>query len=105
MEMYFLQRREKLNADRNNFYKNSFADFVSCKKPDRNPDYISSSGSKYWYENDGVIRESDHFGKVSSCEWTLNNADFYSDNTSAVGFCSLNAFYDVDLLMFMMLIY
>lgn len=38
--------------------------YKACKKPTRKPDYISGSGSEYWYlKNGGHIRFSDHWGK------------------------------------------
>lgn len=37
------------------------------------PDYVSDSGSKYWYTDNGVYRLSNHWGfGVGSCDWTLN---------------------------------
>lgn len=37
------------------------------------PDYVSDSGSKYWYTDNGVYRMSNHWGfGVGSCDWTLN---------------------------------
>lgn len=38
------------------------------------PDYVSDSGSKYWYTDNGVYRMSNHWGfGVGSCDWTLNS--------------------------------
>ncbi len=54
-----------------NFYITTIANFVSCKIPERNPDFISISGSAYWDEGDRVIRWSDHWGIVASCYWQL----------------------------------
>ena len=61
-------------ANKNNFYINSEADFEYCEKPDRECDYISASGSEYWYSEDGVYRNSDHWGNgIASCDWQLLN--------------------------------
>lgn len=58
-----------------NFNNNSFTTFKECKTPNRHPDFISLSGSRYWYGSNKngqyVIRQSDHWGKVSSCVWKL----------------------------------
>jgi len=38
--------------------------------PGRKPDFISGKGrnkSSYWYEKDGVIRASNHWGKCKDC--------------------------------------
>ena len=40
--------------------------------PTHEPDYISNSNSRYVYTPKGVYRHSDHWGIVSSCQWTLN---------------------------------
>lgn len=51
--------------------------------PDREPDFVSASGSRYWLDADGVIRQSDHWGPgIASCDWHLegcqrNSARFY----------------------------
>lgn len=44
-----------------NFFLHSKASFKGCKKPKRKPDFISSTGSTYWYLNGYVIRYSDHW--------------------------------------------
>lgn len=56
--------------DETNFFENTDAVFTFCQKPTREPDYVSDSGSCYWYTDDGVIRGSDHWGSlVASCRW------------------------------------
>lgn len=37
------------NININNFHINTSVIFKGCKKPTRNPDFISDSGSCYWY--------------------------------------------------------
>lgn len=64
----------------------------ACKEPRRTPDFVSASGSKYWYgENKKgvfVVRKSDHWCKikglihtieidrrrVASCRWHLKTS-------------------------------
>lgn len=59
------------NIDRNNFYKFTEGHFAPCPIPDREPDYHSQTSS-YWYTDEGVIRQSDHWGSgIASCSWTL----------------------------------
>lgn len=59
--------------DENSFFLYTQANFKSTDKPDREPDYVSSSGSQYWYTDDGVVRGSNHWGEgVASCDWTLD---------------------------------
>lgn len=73
-------------ADRKNFFENSIGMWSKVRrKPNRDPDYTSGkwktvrgeieykqSGSVYWYESDGVYRRSDHWGKVASCTWPID---------------------------------
>ena len=54
-----------------NFYKSTVADWIRCELPDRKPDYVSFSGSAYWFYKNKVKRLSDHWGKVSSCKWLI----------------------------------
>ena len=60
--------------DRNNFFLYTMANFNEVDKtPNREPDYISRSGSQYWYEDDGVYRKSNHWGAdIATCDWFLN---------------------------------
>ena len=52
----------------------------------REPDFTSPSGSAYWYdrENGVVYRTSDHWGRVRSCYWDLDD-DSYSKGRWATG--------------------
>ena len=75
-----------------NFFEATAAVFGICGKPEREPDYISGSGSAYWYENGGVIRCSDHWGYgVASCNWWLRELDM-THHQSAEAFNLIDAF-------------
>lgn len=66
-----------MQYNKDNFYKDTQADFVSCDVPTREPDYYSNSDSRYWYTDEGVYRLSDHFGwGVGSCNWTLDGCGY-----------------------------
>jgi hypothetical protein len=55
-----------------NFFIETVANFTRCEIPDRDPDYVSFTGSTYWDDGDRVIRWSDHWGKnISTCCWYL----------------------------------
>ena len=54
--------------------------------PKRKPDFISDFGSKYWFTPNSVIRQSDHWGQLDTCEWTL---DSKSGNKYTQGICKL----------------
>ena len=58
-----------------NFYKGTYANFkevLPVAVPVRKPDFVSDSGSKYWFTAKSVIRQADHWGKLDTCEWSLN---------------------------------
>ena len=50
-----------------NFFLNTQVVFKKCKTPKREPNFVSKSGSSYWYGTDKkgsyVIRKSDHWSK------------------------------------------
>ena len=97
----------KYNKD--DFHKSTFAEFKVAHMPSREPDFISESGSKYWYTYKGVYRHSDHWGEVRSCVWEypeivgLYNVRgcFYEkkwDDTNPIflcGFCEFENFYEI----------
>ena len=81
----------------NNFYKNTGVIFaIRNSAPDRNPDYVSSSGSRYWHTKSGVYRQSDHWGFVASCVWLIkerNKVAWENSKTkTCVGYASWKAF-------------
>lgn len=66
----------EIKYEAGNFFENTAAVFDLCEKPNREPDYISASGSAYWYVDGGVVRCSDHWGwGVASCNWYLRELD------------------------------
>jgi len=75
------------------FHLSTFANFTKIKNkelPNRSADFISKSGSKYWYEVDSVIRESNHWGRtIASCNWLLNSC---AHKGQAQGVCKLSNF-------------
>ena len=58
--------------DFTNFFVGTVADWSLCETPDRDPDFVSWSGSAYWDMGAEVRRLSDHWGAVASCKWLLN---------------------------------
>lgn len=62
--------------NKDNFFKNTYGVFRSLSNFSiyGDPDFVSESGSKYWYLDHGLIRQSDHWGSVSSCFWKLNGS-------------------------------
>lgn len=59
-------------------------------EPDREPDYESASGSRYWNAHDGVYRASDHWKPdISGCHWLLDGGVY---EQPAVGYAAYGAF-------------
>lgn len=76
------------------FHLSTFANFkkISRKEvPNREADFKSRSGSKYWYEADFVIRQSNHWGRtIASCNWLLESKAYQGESQ---GKCSLKDFH------------
>jgi len=75
-----------------NFHLNTIADFSSIYRsevPSRKPDFISESGSKYWYDGEYVIRQADHWGELGECTWMLDSESYSGLNQ---GKCLLSDF-------------
>lgn len=45
-----------------NFYMGTEASWEDAEAPEREADYVSDSGSAYWYTEGGVFRTSNHWG-------------------------------------------
>ena len=98
-----MQARQKngdktMTINKSNYYIHTSAIFTICATPRRKPDHISASGSKYWYVNDGVIRNSDHWGEVAYCDWYIAKNDRISEQAGLPGkrvsaFCSFDQFH------------
>ena len=56
-----------------NFYKFTKGRFTPCPVPEREPD-LKTKESSYWYSNEGVVRQSNHWGgEIASCSWTFGD--------------------------------
>lgn len=64
------KRMIKINADDFHIYTEAY--YTNCDTPERDYDFISPSGSKYWIYDDYIIRKSNHWGNVASCKWYLD---------------------------------
>ena len=83
------------------FHLNTFANFTAIKSkevPETKPDFVSRSGSKYWYDkkNKTVIRQSDHWGRtIATCNWLIDSkAD---SGRTRQGICKLSDFHKENL--------
>ena len=71
-----LVNKEDCNVNNRNFFVASEGIFLECDTPDREPDYISMWDGKptsmYWFEDEHLIRKSDHWFQVGFCYWIFN---------------------------------
>ena len=89
-----LKEIEKEVVSFDNFFLSTIATFNNCTIPEGKPDFISPSGSEYYYSENEVIRVSDHWGSsIASCSWYLKND---TDGTVA-GRCNLENFEQKEL--------
>lgn len=65
-----IDKMNKITSE--DFHIYTEANYTTCECPEREYDFISPSGSKYWIYEDYVIRKSDHWGTVASCKWYLD---------------------------------
>ena len=69
---YYLNLQDGI-ANEDNFFENTMTIFTQRSKPKTKPDFVSDSGSRYWYSKSGVIRGSAHWGNgVYNCDWALH---------------------------------
>jgi hypothetical protein len=40
------------------------------------------NGSKYWYTEDGVYRQADHWGEIKTCNWVILDENNYKEITA-----------------------
>lgn len=85
------------NINFRNFWIGTVANYTSCEAPDREPNFESRSGSKYWNVNDTtVIRQSDHWTgqhgvrRIVDCVWTLDREHEFEEIST--GQCSFDQF-------------
>lgn len=87
--------------DSTNFHLQTKGCFSKCNTPESQPDYISldrtgNVSSRYWYTKNGVVRSSNHWGRVASCVWTLkgfstriNECEFCIETSGYISFLDL----------------
>lgn len=60
--------------NRYNFFKHTFCEFrevAADAVPSRPPHYKSESGSTYYFDDLGVFRYANHWGRAANCRWRL----------------------------------
>ena len=77
-----------MKYDQNNFFEDTVAYFKGCKRPRRQPDYVSYNrrgqiSSCYWYTPRGVIRASNHWSTLFIKELTEEKEIFVKSEKPA----------------------
>lgn len=91
-----MKKKQERSYDFQDFHKSTEADFLPASVPDREPDFVSGSGSAYWDAGDGVFRASDHWAGLNgctgqaSCYWTI--LDAARPHAWLSGYCGYSSF-------------
>jgi len=81
--------------NRSNFHYRTFCIFAAFDLEvikDLKPNFKSKSGSSYYFNEVGVYRLSNHWGRAANCKWRLIG-DAKNSNRTKLGFANWSAFY------------
>ena len=81
---------------KHNFHKHTYCDFqeVSFSEIENTkPSYKSKSGSVYYFNDEGVYRFSNHWGRAANCRWRLISSEKIKSQTEKCGFAKWTDFY------------
>lgn len=84
---------------KHNYYRNTYAVFKEVNPTDL-PfsvwQYVSKSGSAYYYSKQGVYRKSNHWGRAAKCRWVLDAGDtiYISKGRERIGYANWGDFYE-----------
>ena len=81
-----------------NFFKHTFCEFQQVKDFNfpENTNYKSKSESTYFYNDEGVYRKSNHWGRVANCRWKLIADANYKNQQTVIGFAKWTSFYPIN---------
>ena len=82
--------------NRHNFHKHTFCIFTEVdagKLQKTKPDYTSKSGSMYHFNENGVYRISNHWGRAANCKWRLQPLENGMKNSVRIGYANWNEFH------------
>jgi len=69
-----------MTINKSNFHLSTYGRFLVVETPNRPADYVSKTpwgeiSSVYHYTENGVVRTSNHWGAVASCQWNLEGVN------------------------------
>jgi hypothetical protein len=89
-----------------NFHQHTFCVFKEVDGKEINdlkPNFKSKSGSLYFFNDQGVFRQSNHWGRAANCKWRLESANSGASSRNKIGFANWNSFHndnEIDKLYF-----
>jgi hypothetical protein len=78
------------------FFKNTFCVFEEIVPPNLNKkhfDFVSKSGSSYYFTQQGMYRFSNHWGRLANSKWRLVTKNIATDSKFKWGFATWESFY------------
>lgn len=93
---YFVEMKKYYQ---HNFFKYTYCEFLAVESSffdDKSPHFKSKSGSLYFYTKDGLYRYSNHWGRVASCRWKIENIEDYKNQQYYVGYAKWADFYPLN---------
>ena len=84
--------------NKTNFFKYTYCEFIEVNNfemPEKNY-FKSKSNSLYYFTEDGVYRESNHWGRVASCRWRLTTVSLYKNQQRITAFAKWKDFYHLN---------
>ncbi len=79
-----------------NSFKNTFCVFCEVdvdKIQGLKPNFESDAGSKYFYSEKGMLRLSNHWGRLANSKWRLIAMESETKSKTKLGFANWNDFY------------
>lgn len=58
----------------------------------RKPDYKSKTGSMYYYDEKGVARYANHWGRAANCRWKITS-DEYKNSVYTLAYATWDSFF------------
>ncbi|MFZ4105499.1 hypothetical protein [Flavobacterium sp.] len=83
-----------MTFNKSNFHKHTFCIFQEVALDvlkDLKLHYKSKSGSSYYFVEDGVYRQSNHWGRAANCKWRLISDN--NKNRTKIGYANWSDFY------------
>jgi hypothetical protein len=78
------------------FFKNTFCVFDEILPPNLDKkkfDFVSKSGSSYYFTKQGMFRFSNHWGRLANSKWRLVSSAIETDSKFKWGFAKWESFY------------